>query len=137
MGPEGLRMGQQGKPLSHVETWMRERWPPPLTPQHLQQVGNLIQPLTSCSPQENRPSASHVQPSRVDPVVRGMGETVLSAQERHSWYCLLVYSVVVRGMRKRCPLFLPLLPLTGKGADPCTQHWGKQTLHLVWAAWPS
>lgn len=82
-------MGEQDKPLSPVETWMRERWPPPLTPQHLQQVGNLIQP-PSCSHQENR----HVQLSRVDAVVRGIGEAVLRVQEEHGWYCLLVCSVV-------------------------------------------
>lgn len=65
-----------------------ERKMPSLTPHHLLQVGNMTQPLTNCSTQDNRPCVSPVQHNRVDPLDRGNGKPILRVWEAYGWYCL-------------------------------------------------
>lgn len=114
--PWGCGNGRAGPAplICHVVTWVKERCPLLFAPQHLQQVGDLTQPLICCSSQENRSCASPGQHSRADPVDRNVGEPALRAREGRSWCCVPGLQCGGGGEGKRpCPL--PLLPPAVEG----------------------
>ena len=92
---------------------------PPLAPCHLQQVGDLTQPLTSCSTQENGPWSLPGHHHRAEPINRVSGEQALN------WYSLPRLWCGGGGKRK---MLSPLLPPADEGVDPPLyepQHSGK------------